>query len=454
MDCKIDKLVAREVIDLKGNPTVEVDVLLRDGTIGRAAAPAGTSRGAKEAVDIRDGDVERFDGLGVQKAVEIVASIIGPKLKGVSVVAQKAIDALLIEIDGTDRKSNIGGNTCIAISLACAKAAALSQGIELHEVVGKGHEHPLLSFYVMFSGPCFGRSGCCDFQDFSIIPLFTDDYLEAYLAVRKVYRKLCDVISRHTSNVKFSDTAGAPIASFHKNKIALDVLHHAIVDSGFTPRRDFGVYIDIAANQLYYDGKYRLIADELTLTSSEMVSWIEDLCRDYPIIIGIEDPFHEEDWQAWAKLTGSLGNSIQIAGDDLFCSNVKLLNRGVEMNAANAIIIKPNQVGTLTETIATIELAQRKGYVPIISDRSGEIFDVYLPHICVGLNIGQAKLIGAYHGGQYHLNELMRIQQISKDSSLFGVKHSIMRKFNFGVTLRIIWLSSLLVVPTLTVFLN
>jgi enolase len=408
----IKNVFAREVINRKGYPTVEVDVLLDDGSLGRATAPGGTSRGLNEPVDLRDGDEAYFDGMGVNQAILNAKTEIADRLRGRKAVDQEAIDGLLIELDGTEDLSRLGSNAIVATSLANAKAAAASLGIQLFEHLGGGEEIPLSFVYVMFAGPAYvGLEGICDFQEFALIPLFATSYKEGYLATLGIYERLGEIIAKRTGlgipNLK--GIAGDLTANFDSNDEALATLTRLIEEAGYVPRKDFGIYLDIAASQLYRDGKYHLEADNRVLSTDEMIDRLEEMCNTFPVI-SMEDCLFEDDWEGWRKLTERLGSKVQLVGDDLFVTNPKRLTKGLEMGVANAVMIKPNQVGTLTKTFETISIAKAAGYGTIISPRSGEIWDPYIAHLCVGQNLGQGKIVGAYSGGERNLNELSRIK--------------------------------------------
>lgn len=418
----IREVRAREIINEKGIPTVEVDVILEDGSLGRAAAPGGTSRGEFEPADLRDGDPTYFDGLGVGRAVSNVKGEIAAALKGRHAVDQAEVDHAMIDLDGTPDRSRLGSNAIIASSLANAKAAAASLGIPLFEHFGAGVQIPLCFVYMMFSGPAYvGLEGVCDFQEFALLPLFAKSYREGYIAASRIYAKLAQLQAERAGsgvpNIK--DVAGTMIARFDSNEEALATLTRLIEAEGYAPGEDIGIYLDIAANQLYRQGKYHLQADGEVLTAEEMIDKLESQCASYPIL-SIEDPLYEGDWDCWAKLTERLGDRVQIVGDDLFVTQRNRLRKGVEMGVANALVIKPNQVGTLTETFETIRLAKQSGYGTVISPRSGEIWDPYIPHLCVGQALGQGKIVGAYSGGEASLNELLRIEDHLGESALYS----------------------------------
>ena len=425
MVSKIRSVHAREVFDTKGLPTVEVDVLLGDGSLGRAAAPGGTSRGTSEAFDLRDGDKSYFDGMGVSKAIQNVNTEIADKLRGTDATDQERIDNLLIELDGTENKSRVGGNALIATSLANAKAAAKSRGVELFEHLGGGREIPISLVNVMFGGPAYvGVPGTADFQEYKLIALNAESHKEGYLKISRIYQRLCEfMVEKQGFGIpKLAQLAGTLSARFDSNDEAFATLTKLIEDEGYVPRKDFGIYIDLAATQLYKDGMYHLKADNAVLSREEWIGRLEEMCDNYPII-SMEDCLFEDDWEGWVNLTKRLGNKVQLVGDDLFTTNPKRLKKGVEMGAANAIVIKPNQVGTLTETMETIRMAKAAGYGTVISVRSGELWDPYIVHLCVGQNLGQGKI-----GGRGSLNEILRIEECLGDELVYKGR-SILSKF-------------------------
>jgi len=425
----IKNICAREIFTNKSSPTVEVDVILVDGSIGRASAPRGTSRGKFEAVDVKDGDKSYFNGMGVQKAIENVNNEIADQLRGKNALDQEEIDRLLIELDGTENKSRLGANATIATSLANAKAAAKSRGIELFEQFGDGTEIPLAFIYLMFGGPAYiGVSGTCDFQEYALIALGAKSYREGYISVLKMYKKLSAILAKKRGTEtpilpEFCDS----VARFDSNDEALATITRLIEEEGFEPGKDFGIYLDIAGSQLFRDGMYHLEADHAVLSRDEMIDRLEDMCAKYPII-SMEDCLFEDDWEGWEILTKRLGHKVQLVGDDLFVTNPERLKKGIDKGVANAIIIKPNQIGTLTETIETIKLAKSAGYGTIVSPRSEELWDPYFVHLCVGQNLGMGKTVGAYSGGEADLNELIRIEDYLGERSIYRGKDVLNRK--------------------------
>ena len=412
MAAAIKDVTAREVMTNKGIPTVEVDVILDDGSIGRAAAPGGTSRGGNEAKDLFDHDPAYFQGRGVNKAISNVKTEIAACLKGKNALDQVTVDGLLKELDGTDDKSRLGCNAIIATSIANAKAAAESLRAPLFRQLGGGNQIPLPFIYVMFGGPAYvGLEGTCDFQEYALIPLKAKTYKEGYLSSLGIYRRLCNILGERTGHKtpNYPKLGGALTARFDSNEEALAVLTELIAAEGYVPGQDFGICLDIAASQLYKDGKYHLQRDHLSLSRDEMIAMLGDLCAKYPIV-SMEDCLFEDDWEGWKILTSRLGKRVQLVGDDLFVTNPQRLKQGIELGVANGIIIKPNQIGTLTETAQAISIAKDAGYSTMISPRSGELWDPYIVHLCVGQSLGQGKIVGAYPSGEANLNELLRVR--------------------------------------------
>lgn len=411
---QIREIRAREVFTTKQQPTIEIDVLLEDGVMGRAAAPSGTSRGRHEPRDLVDGDPDYFNSMGVRKAVKTAGEVIGPALKGKNVYDQSEIDRTLIALDGTPDRVRLGGNCIVATSIACAKAAAASKSLQLFEYFGGGNLIPLPFVYMMFGGPAFvGQANTCDYQEYALIPLKARSYVEGYVSTLGIYRKLLRLLEPrggvHTA--RYPKISGMPVARFPSNDEALTALTTLIAEEGYRPGEDFGIYIDVAANQLYRDGRYHLQADGLVLSRGEWLDRLAAMCDTYPIV-GMEDCLYEDDWEGWQMLTSELGRRVQLVGDDLFVTNAERLKQGIDSGVANAIVIKPNQVGTVTETLETVAIAREAGYGTIVSPRSGELWDPYLVHLCVGQNLGQGKIVGGYASGESNLNELIRIADV------------------------------------------
>ena len=412
MKSTIRLVQAREVFDARGMPTVEVDVLLEDGTCGRAAAPGSTSTGGNEAFVLRDGDPGYYNGMGVSKAARNASTEISAALCGLDATDQERVDRRMIELDGTPNKARLGANAIIATSLATAKAAAASRKVHLFEHMGGGAVLPLVQANVMFGGPAYvGVKGTGDFQEYKLVALSASSYKEGFLRILRVFHRFREtLLRRRGSNIpRLPLVAGTLTATFESNDDALAMLTRAVEAEGFEPRKDFGLYLDIAATQLYKDGQYHLSADGQVLSREQWIDRLDDMCRKFPIV-SLEDCLFEDDWEGWAILTKRLGKRVQLVGDDLFTTNPQRLKKGIAMGVANAIVIKPNQVGTLTETYATVRLAKAAGYGTVVSPRSGELHDPYVAHLCVGQALGQAKGVSCPVGGPY-LNDFLRIAE-------------------------------------------
>jgi enolase len=429
MASKIRNIHAREIYNAKGIPTVEVDMLLEDGSLGRAAAPGGTSRGSSEPVDLRDGDTAYFNGMGVNKAIGNVNAVIAETLKGMDATDQEAIDKALIELDGTKDRSKLGSNAIIATSIANAKAAALSKGVQLFEHLGGGKEIPVSLANLMHGGPAYvGVAGTADFQEYKLYALSAESSKDGYLKTSRMFERLGEFMIKKQGHArpKLAQLAGALSASFDSNDEAFATITEIIEDEGYVPRKDFGIYIDMASTQLYEDGKYQIAADNQVLSREKWIDRLVEWCEKYPII-SIEDGLFEDDWEGWVELTKRLGDKVQLVGDDLFTTNPERLRKGIEMGAANAVVIKPNQVGTLTETFETVKIAKAAGYGTVVSGRSGEVGDPYIAHLCVGQSLGQGKMVNCPTGGS-HLTELVRIQDhLGEEANYVG--KSILARF-------------------------
>jgi enolase len=425
----IKRIHAREVFDNKGLPTVEVDVVLDDGSYGRFAAPGGTSRGSNEANDVRDGDPSYFNGMGVSKAIANVNTEIASKLIGDDATNQERIDNLLIELDGTRNKSRLGGNAIVATSIAVAKAAARSKDVQLFEHLGGGREIPVSSALIMYGGPAYvGVAGTADFQEYAVCALSARSYKEGYAKILSIYGKMADSVikKRGFGMARLASLAGQLTATFDSNDEALAKLTKVIEEAGYVPRKDFGIYIDIAATQLYQDGKYHLTRDNKVYTRDEWINKLVEMCAKYPIT-SIEDALFEDDWEGWQILTKKLGAKVQLVGDDFLVTNPARLKKAIEMGCANAIVIKPNQIGTLTETIETIKIAKKADYGTVISARSGELWDLYQAHLCVGQNLRQTKSVRTPAPGET-FNEITRIQDYLGEKAKYTGK-SVLERF-------------------------
>lgn len=404
---KIKNIKAREILDSRGNPTVEVDVILESGTVGRAAVPSGASTGSKEALELRDNDSKRYQGKGVLKAVNNVNTIIKEALVGKEASNQEEIDETMIKLDGTENKTNLGANATLGVSLATLKASAKEQGIPLYKYFGDEISLPRPMMNILNGGVHADNN--LDFQEFMIVPN-GQNFKESLRIGSEVFHTLKKVLKENGFNTGVGDEGGfAP--NLNTNEEALDMLMEAIKEAGYTPGTDVNFALDVAASEFYKDGIYNLKGANKKFTTDELVDYYQSLITKYPII-SIEDPVDEEDWDGFRKMTEKYGHKIQLVGDDLFVTNVKYLQKGIDNQAGNAILIKLNQIGTFTETLKTINLAKANNYKTIISHRSGETEDVTIADLAVGLNLGQIKtgsLSRSERTAKY--NELLRIEE-------------------------------------------
>ncbi len=410
---------AREILDSRGNPTVEVEVMTESGYFGRSAVPSGASTGEYEACELRDGDNQRYLGKGVLKAVGNVKDIIAPKLLGLDIVNQTEIDQLLLELDGTDNKTNLGANAILGVSMACARAAAESVGLPLYRYLGGSHVNKLpVPMMNIINGGAHADNNV-DFQEFMIVPFGAPTFRESLRYGTEVFHHLKKVLQEKGLNTAVGDEGGfAPNLS--SNKAALDIISEAVERSGYKLGEDIGIALDVAASEFYSDGKYKLAGENKALSSEEMVKFLADLAKEYPII-SIEDGLDENDWEGFTKLTQEIGDQVQIVGDDLFVTNVNKLNQGIEKEAGNAILIKLNQIGTLTETMDTIALATRNGYNSVISHRSGETEDTFIADLAVASGCGQIKTGSASRTDRIcKYNQLLRIEEELGSAAIFG----------------------------------
>jgi enolase len=386
---KIESVKAREILDSRGNPTLEVELTLDDGVKGRAAVPSGASTGQHEAVELRDGDKKRYGGKGVLKAVANVNNEIAKAVKGMSATDQPALDRRLIELDGTANKSRLGANAILGVSLAVAKAVALSAEMPLYLYLGQEDIYtlPVPMLNILNGGKHAADS--TDFQEFMVLPAGAESFSRALRMAAEVYQALKQVLKDRGLNTNVGDEGGfAP--SLPSNKDAIEAVVSAIAKAGYVPGKDCYIALDPAASEFYKDGKYVLEREGVSLSSEEMVNYYVKWASAYPII-SIEDGLAEDDWAGWQLLTQRLGERVQLVGDDLYVTNVERLARGIEMRASNSILIKPNQIGTLTETIAAIKMAQSAGWTAVVSHRSGETEDTTIADLAVGLNTGFIK---------------------------------------------------------------
>lgn len=385
----IKSVRAREILDSRGNPTVEAEVLLADGTVGIASVPSGASTGKYEAVELRDGDRSRYRGLGVLKAIEHVNTEIASAIAGMSVLEQTAIDQRLIELDGTANKSRLGANAILATSLAVAKAAASFRHVPLYRYLGgaRAKQLPVPMLNILNGGK--HASGSVDFQEFMIVPVGASNFRKAMQMSSEVYHSLRKVLEDQTLSTNVGDEGGfAPQLS--SNKDALELILAAIDRAGYEPGEDLFIALDPAASTFYEDGKYVLSREGVTFSPTEMIDYYVKLVSHYPII-SIEDGLAEDDWANWLSLTARLGKKIQIVGDDLYATNMKRLEKGTAQKASNSILVKVNQIGTLSETLAVIERARQAGWTTIVSHRSGETEDTTIADLAVASNAGFIK---------------------------------------------------------------
>lgn len=408
---EIIDVLGREVLDSRGNPTVEVEVELEDGVVGRAIVPSGASTGAFEAVELRDGDKSRYLGKGVLTAVDNVNSMIAPELIGMNALDQTLIDKVLIELDGTENKGKLGANAILGASLAVARAAAESMGLPLYQYIGgvNAKALPVPMMNILNGGKHADNN--VDIQEFMIMPVGAENFREALRMCAEVYHSLRKTLIAKGYNTAIGDEGGfAP--NLKSNEEAIQVIIEAVEQAGYKPGEQVRIAIDAAATELYKeDGKYHLEGEGKVLTPQEMVDFWANLADKYPII-SLEDGLSEEDWDGWKLLTEKLGKKIQLVGDDLFVTNTKRLSKGIKLGVANSILIKLNQIGTLTETIEAIQMAERAGYTAVVSHRSGESEDTTIADLVVAMNAGQIKTGAPARTDRVaKYNQLLRIEE-------------------------------------------
>ena len=406
----ITEVYAREILDSRGNPTVEVEVILEDGAVGRAAVPSGASTGVHEAVELRDGNKDRYLGKGVTKAVDNVNDIIAEALIGLEATRQTEIDELLVRLDGTPNKGRLGANAILGVSMAVARAAASSVGLPLYLYLGgvAAKELPVPMMNILNGGEHADNN--VDIQEFMIMPVGAKSFSEALRMNAEIYHNLKALLKEKGLSTALGDEGGfAP--NLNNNAEAIEVILEAVVKAGYKPEEDIVIALDVASSEMYKDGKYHLEGEGVVKTSEEMVDYLADLCEKYPII-SIEDGLAEDDWAGWKLLTKKIGKKVQLVGDDLFVTNEERLVQGINKGVANAILIKVNQIGTLTETFNAIETAKRAGYTCIISHRSGETEDTTLADIAVAVNAGQIKTGAPARTDRVaKYNQLLRIEE-------------------------------------------
>jgi len=411
-------VVAREILDSRGNPTVEADVLLESGVLGRAAVPSGASTGSREAIELRDGDAKRYLGKGVLQAVENVNTEISEAIIGLDAEDQAFIDRTLIELDGTDNKSRLGANAMLAVSMAVAKAAAEESGLPLYRYFGgSGAMSMPVPMMNVINGGAHANNNL-DIQEFMILPVGVKSFREALRCGAEVFQHLKKLVDKKGYPTTVGDEGGfAPNVA--GNDEAIELILKAIETAGYTPGQDVVLGLDCASSEFYKDGKYILASEKLELNSAGFADYLGNLASKYPII-SIEDGMAEGDWDGWKILTDKLGKSVQIVGDDLFVTNPKILKEGIAKGIANSILIKINQIGTLTETFAAIEMAKRAGYTAVISHRSGETEDSTISDIAVGLNAGQIKTGSLSRSDRMaKYNQLLRIEEDLGDVAVY-----------------------------------
>lgn len=416
---EIESVYGREILDSRGNPTIEVEVIVEGGFIGRAAVPSGASTGAFEAVELRDGDKDRYLGKGVQKAVDNVNNIIAPEVEGMNVFDQIAIDKLMIDLDGTPNKGKLGANAILGVSLAVSKAAAEALGISLYQYIGGINSKvlPVPMMNIINGGKHADNS--VNIQEFMIMPVGADSFKTALRMCAEVFHNLKKVLGSKGYSTSVGDEGGfAP--NLKTDEEAIQVIIEAVEKAGYKPGEDFRIAIDAASTEMYQeDGTYLFWKSGIRKTRDEMVSFWTELADKYPII-SLEDGLAEDDWEGWKLLTEKIGHKIQLVGDDLFVTNTERLKKGIDMSVANSILIKVNQIGTLTETLDAIQMANRAGYTAVVSHRSGETEDATIADIAVAVNAGQIKTGAPSRTDRVaKYNQLLRIEEELGEASQY-----------------------------------
>ncbi|MHA7177617.1 phosphopyruvate hydratase [Arthrobacter sp. Sr24] len=420
----IEAIHAREILDSRGNPTVEVEVLLTDGAMGRAGVPSGASTGAFEAVELRDGDKDRYQGKGVLQAVEAVLEVIAPEIEGLDATDQRLIDSVMLELDGTANKAKLGANAILGVSLAVASAAAESAGLPLYRYLGGPNAHVLpVPLMNILNGGSHADSDV-DIQEFMVVPLGASTFSEGLRWGVEVYHNLKSVLQEKGLSTGLGDEGGfAP--NLPSNRAALDLIMVAIERAGYKPGTDVALALDVASSEFYKEGAYQF--EGKALTAAQMSAYYAELVADYPLV-SIEDPLDEDDWEGWKTLTDSIGDKVQIVGDDLFVTNPERLSRGIESATANSLLVKVNQIGSLTETLDAVSMAQRAGYTTITSHRSGETEDTTIADICVATNAGQIKTGAPARSERVaKYNQLLRIEEELDDAARYAGRSAFPR---------------------------
>ncbi|WP_432249238.1 phosphopyruvate hydratase [Streptomyces sanyensis] len=420
----IDVVVAREILDSRGNPTVEVEVGLDDGSTGRAAVPSGASTGAFEALELRDGDQNRYQGKGVEKAVLAVIEQIGPELVGYDATEQRLIDQAMFDLDATPDKSSLGANAILGVSLAVAHAASEASDLPLFRYLGGPNAHLLpVPMMNILNGGSHADSNV-DIQEFMIAPIGAESFSEALRWGTEVYHTLKKVLKTKGLSTGLGDEGGfAP--NLDSNRAALDLIIEAIKEAGYVPGKDIALALDVAASEFYKDGAYEF--EGKSRSAAEMTEYYEELVAAYPLV-SIEDPLFEDDWAGWKVITDKLGTKVQLVGDDLFVTNPERLARGIDEGIANALLVKVNQIGSLTETLDAVELAQRNGFKCMMSHRSGETEDVTIADLAVATNCGQIKTGAPARSERVaKYNQLLRIEEILDDAAVYAGRSAFPR---------------------------
>ncbi|ERK71570.1 MULTISPECIES: phosphopyruvate hydratase [Leifsonia] len=421
---QIEAVGAREILDSRGNPTVEVEVLLEDGTVSRAAVPSGASTGAFEAYELRDGDKDRYLGKGVEKAVDAVLDEIGPAIEGFEASDQRLVDEAMIDLDGTDNKKRLGANAILGVSLAVAKAAADSADLPLFRYVGGPNAHVLpVPMMNIINGGAHADTGV-DIQEFMVLPIGAETFSEALRWGVETYHSLKSLLKSKGLNTGLGDEGGfAP--ELEHNRAALDLISEAIEKAGFTVGTDIALGLDVASTEFFENGVYRFEGQDRT--AAQMSAYYAELAAAYPLV-SIEDPLAEDDWEGWAHLNAEIGSKLQLVGDDLFVTNPKRLAQGIAAKAANSILVKVNQIGTLTETLDAVSLAQRSGMTAVLSHRSGETEDTTIADLAVATDAGQIKTGAPARSERVaKYNQLLRIEEELGDAAVYAGRSAFPR---------------------------
>jgi enolase len=430
-DTKIKKVLGREILDSRGNPTVEVEVCLASGLNARAGVPSGASTGAREAIELRDGDKKRYHGKGVLKAVENVNFLINKKIMGLDASKQEEIDEILIDLDGTSNKSRLGANAILGVSLAVARAAALVSGVPLYQYLSRGREGRLpVPMLNIMNGGAHARWQGSDFQEYMVAPYGADSFQEALRWSSEIYQALRAVLMEAGHHVGVGDEGGfSPNVS--SNEEPLQLIVKGIEKAGLKPGTDVGICLDPAASEFYEDGRYNLRTEKRTCSSEEMGDYFQKLVNAYPIC-SLEDGLAEDDWDGWRALNQRLGDTIELIGDDLFVTNVEYIERGIQEKSANAVLIKLNQIGTLTETVNAVRMCREAGWGACVSHRSGETIDSFIADMTVALDTGHLKTGAPCRGERVEkYNQLLRIEEDMGSQAIYAGKNGFIRPVRF-----------------------